>query len=262
MTLASRSSSRPFKRSLKDQVVESLGGDIVAGRLAPGALLPAEDVLLARYDVSRTVLREAVNVLAAKGLLDPRPKRGTVIRPPSDWSQLDPDILEWREANGIEFPGAEEVVLDQLMEIRRIVEPGAAALAAVRATDSDLALMRAAYEGMERATVAEAFMEADLAFHLACLSAGHNDFLLPVAHAIRSAMMTSLRVTNRDPHENRSVSLPLHRAVLDAIIARDPAAARAAMEIHLDDTEQRRARAGRVTPGGAARPSPPRRPDP
>jgi GntR family transcriptional regulator, galactonate operon transcriptional repressor len=247
MILASRTSLRPFKRSLKDQLVESLGGDIVAGRLQPGELLPSEETLLARYGVSRTVLREAVNVLAAKGLLDPRPKRGTVIRSPSDWSQLDPAILEWREAGDSDESAADiGTGLDRLMEMRRIIEPGAAALAAKRARPEDFATMRAAYEAMERAAVAEQFMEADLAFHLACLHAGHNDFLLPVAHAIRSAMMTSLRVTNSDPHENRNLSLPLHRAILDAVLARDPAAARAAMEIHLDDTERRRAKAGRV----------------
>jgi DNA-binding FadR family transcriptional regulator len=87
-------------------------------------------------------------------------------------------------------------------------------------------------------------MEADLAFHIACLHAAHNDFLLPVANAIRTAMMTSLRVTNRDPQENRAVSLPLHEAILVAIRDRDPETARAAMERHLDDTEQRRIRAG------------------
>jgi GntR family galactonate operon transcriptional repressor len=246
MILASRTPARPFKRSLKGQVVESIGSDIVAGRLRPGDLLPSEDALLARYGVSRTVLREAVNVLEAKGLLDPRPKRGTVIKSPSEWSQLDPAILEWREGNADGVAPDVGSSLDQLMEIRRIIEPGAAALAARRGKPADFVALREAYEAMERAMVAEQFMEADLAFHLACLHASHNDFLLPVAHAIRSAMMTSLRVTNSDPHENRNVSLPLHRAILDAVVARNPDAARVAMEIHLDDTERRRARAGRV----------------
>jgi DNA-binding FadR family transcriptional regulator len=91
----------------------------------------------------------------------------------------------------------------------------------------------------------EPFREADLAFHIACLNAAHNDFLLPLANAIRSAMMRSLRVTNRDPQRNR-VSLSLHRNILDAIERHDPDAAVTCMEYHLDDTETlRRAAAGR-----------------
>jgi DNA-binding FadR family transcriptional regulator len=244
MTLTTPIRTPLLKRNLKEQLVQSLGIEIVAGRLRPGDLLPAEHVLLARYEVSRTVLREAVNVLTAKGLLDTRPKRGTLIKEPSNWSQLDPDVLAWREAGHGEAASADmESVLDQLMEVRRLIEPGAAAIAARRATSDVMTELESAYIGMERATTAEQFMEADLAFHLACLHAGRNDFLLPIAHAIRSAMMTSLHITNRDPQENRNVSLPLHRAIFDAIVARDSDAARIAMEKHLDDTEHRRVRA-------------------
>jgi DNA-binding FadR family transcriptional regulator len=91
----------------------------------------------------------------------------------------------------------------------------------------------------------QAFMDADLTFHVACLGAAQNEFLLPIAHAIRTELMTSMRVTNRDPEENQKVSLPLHRAIRDAIAARDPEAARLAMQRHLDDTERRRRRAAK-----------------
>jgi DNA-binding FadR family transcriptional regulator len=243
MTLASSPAKfSPLRRNLKEQLVRSLGIEIVAGRLRPGDVLPSEGVLLARYEISRTVLREAVNVLTAKGLLDTRPKRGTMIKAPSSWSQLDPDVLAWREAGHGEIAQVDESMLDQLMEVRRLIEPGAAALAAARATPKDLSEMELAYGDMESASTAEEFMEADLAFHLACLHAGRNDFLMPVAHAIRSAMLTSLHITNKDPQENREVSLPLHRAILDAVVAGDSAAARSAMETHLDDTEHRRSR--------------------
>ncbi len=244
MTLASPNRSRPLQRNLKEQLVWNLGLEIVSGRLRPGDPLPAEDVLLARYSVSRTVLREAVNVLAAKGMLDARPKRGTLVTATSEWSQLDPDVLSWREATYDSSASADiEAMLDQLTEMRRLIEPGAAALSARRATADIVADMEAAYAGMERAKTAEEFMEADLAFHLACLAGGQNVFLSPIAHGIRSAMMASLHITNPDPKENRDVSLPLHRAILEAIIARDPVAARTAMEVHLDDTEHRRNRA-------------------
>src|SRR5580698_4233534 len=100
MTLRPSGEMRPLKRNLREQLVEQLGGDIVRGRLQPGQVLPNEESLLTRYDVSRTVLREALNVLSGKGLLDARPRRGTIVRPRAEWSQLDPEILGWRDDPG------------------------------------------------------------------------------------------------------------------------------------------------------------------
>jgi GntR family galactonate operon transcriptional repressor len=231
--------NRSLKRNLREQVVDELGWDIMSGRLQPGDFLPSEDVLLGRYGVSRTVLREALNVLAGKGILDARPKRGTLVRPRNDWSQLDPVVLGWQRAQ--QGAPAEDSGRDALMEVRRIVEPGAAALAATRGTAFDIAAIEEAYAAMEKAGDSpEAFMEADLAFHTACLYASKNDFLAPIAHAIRSEMMASMRITNRDPETNRTISLPLHKTILNAIAARDPEAAEIAMKQHLDDTERRR----------------------
>jgi len=247
MNNVSHGLSRPLKRNLREQLVDMLGGDIIRGRLQPGDLLPSEDVLLARYRVSRTVLREALNVLSGKGLLDARPKRGTVVRPRSEWSQLDPVVLGWRGSDGT-VRQAKDLgrSLDHLMDVRRIIEPAAAALAAQRRTAKDLTRITAAYRSMEQAGGdVQAFMDADLAFHVACLGATQNEFLLPIAHAIRTELMTSMRVTNRDPEENQKISLPLHRAIRDAIAARDPEAARLAMQRHLDDTERRRRRAAK-----------------
>jgi len=233
---------RMLRRNLREQIVDSIGGEIVAGQLKPGDLLPSEDSLLGRYNVSRTVLREALNVLAGKGFLDARPKRGTLVRPRNEWSQLDPVVLGWRGWERGRQGREHGRNLDDLMDVRRIVEPGAAALAARRGTERDFAAIQAAYDAMENAgNSTAAFMDADLAFHLACLAASKNDFLLPIAHAIRTEMMTSLRITDRDPRLNRRVSLPLHKAILDAIVKRDPEEASAAMRRHLDDTEKRRA---------------------
>ncbi|MGH7044347.1 MAG: FadR/GntR family transcriptional regulator [Acetobacteraceae bacterium] len=234
----------PLKRNLREQLVEQLGGDIVSGRLQPGEALPNEEVLLNRYDVSRTVLREALHVLSGKGLLDARPRRGTIVRPRSEWSQLDPEILGWRHA-ATEVGGQS---LDHLMELRRIIEPAAAALAAKRATAEDRAAMTGAYRAMEKAgrDVTD-FVDADVRFHVACLGAARNEFLLPVAHVIRASLVASMRITNRDGETNRTVSLPLHKAVLDAILSRDAASARDAMQAHLDDTERRRVAAARRT---------------
>lgn len=242
MTVSTRIGIQPLKRNLREQLVEQLGGDIVRGRLRPGEALPAEEELLARYDVSRTVLREALNVLSGKGLLDARPRRGTVVRPRSDWSQLDPAIIGWRD-DPAEPPNDS---LDHLMELRRIIEPPAAALAARRATAEDRAAIANAYQAMvdTEGTMPD-FAEADVRFHVACLRACRNEFLLPVAHAIRASLLASIHRTNRDRDVNRTISLPLHKAVCDAILARDAEAARKAMQAHLDDTEQRRAQMAR-----------------
>jgi len=237
MSLLNRGASRPLKRNLREQLVEQLGGDIVRGRLRPGDPLPNEEELLARYDVSRTVLREALNVLSGKGLLDAKPRRGTIVRPRSDWSQLDPAILGWRD------DPAEPVgdSLDHLMELRRIMEPAAAELAARRGSADDHAAISAAYDAMVAAgDDVQAFVDADIAFHVACLQAARNEFLLPVIHAIRASLVTSMRITNQDSELNRMVTIPLHQAIRDAILVRDGEAAKAAMQAHLDDTERRR----------------------
>jgi GntR family galactonate operon transcriptional repressor len=171
----------PLKRGLKDQIVEEIGSQIIEGRLLPSELLPSESVLLARYNVSRTVLREAITVLTSKGLLEARPKRGTIVKPHLEWNQLDPAIIGWSGAYQVDI-SPDEVAsrIDQLIEVRHIIEPAAAALAARRATQEDFARMTYAYEAMESAgTNVETFMKADLAFHIACLRASHTRFVRP-----------------------------------------------------------------------------------
>ncbi|WP_168197494.1 FadR/GntR family transcriptional regulator [Pantoea sp. SO10] len=225
---------------MADQLVEDLGRQIIDGRLQPGELLPNETQLLENYGVSRTVLREALQILISKGMLDSRQRKGTTVRPKISWQQLDPQFLDWHHTMA---GGAE--TLAQLMEVRRIVEPPAAALAATRASDEEKSGIQAAYERMFAAKGnVEQFIRADLEFHTAILQASQNQFLLPIAHAIRTTMLMSLRLTNPDPSENHEVSLPLHKALLDAILSGNASQASAAMHEHLDDTERRRQRVG------------------
>lgn len=168
-----------------------------------------------------------------------RQRRGTTVRPRSEWSQLDRTLIDWHSR-----PDVADTALQELMEVRRIVEPPAASLATKRATARDRERIKAAYAGMESAgDSVEAFIAADLEFHTAILEASGNQFLLPIVHAIRTTLAASLRITNPRPDENRRVSLPLHAAILDAILAGQPDAAATAMQRHLDDTERRRARA-------------------
>ncbi len=240
--------TRPsLKRGLKDRVVEEFGSDIIGGRMLPGELLPSECGLLTRFDISRTMLREAITVLSAKGPVEARQKHGTIVRLRLQWNRLDPSVIGWSGAQG-ENLSLDDVAdrLDQLIEVRHIIEPAAAALAAQRGTQEHFDHIAAAYHAMEAAGPdVQASMRADLAFHIACLRASGNVFLLPIAHAIRTAMATSLQITNSNPASNRAVSLPLHCAVLDAILARKPKAAIAAMTRHLEDTRKRREAQGR-----------------
>jgi GntR family transcriptional regulator, galactonate operon transcriptional repressor len=234
-------STAPFKRNLRDQLVEVLGRGIVNGELRPGDILPSEGELLERYSVSRTVLREALQVLSAKGMVDSKQRRGTTVRPRAEWNQLDGTLLEWH--GGSEIADVADMALLQLMEVRRIVEPPAAALAAQRADKAQRARIAAAYEEMERSRGdVRAFTSADLEFHTAILEASGNQFLLPIAQAIRTTMAASLQITNPRPEENHRVSLPLHKAILDAILKEDSQGAFDAMQTHLDDTERRRAK--------------------
>ncbi len=222
------------RRGLHGHVVHEIGLRIARGDFGPGQALPDEDTLAQQLDVSRTVIREATKVLSAKGIVETRPRRGTTIRPFGSWNMLDPDVLSWQEASrpGLQF-------FRYLTEVRRIVEPPAAALAAERATDTDIRSIENALAGMEAGLDdAQAFMQADLDFHATILAASRNPFLQPVAHAISAVMMSSLMVTNRDPAMNRA-SLPLHGPILEAIRTGDADAAHSAMQIHLDDTWSR-----------------------
>jgi DNA-binding FadR family transcriptional regulator len=222
------------RRSLHGQVVREIGMQIVQGCFKPGEALPDEGTLLARFDVSRTVVRESLKVLAAKGLVESRPKIGTRVRPTFLWNRLDPDILGWQETDE-----SQEAFLCSLTEVRRIVEPPAARLAAARATAGEIETVAQAYRGMaDNIANIGAFMDADIRFHAAILEASHNEFLQPVTNAIRAAMLSSLRITNRDAALN-SHSVSLHRVVLEAVKAKDPIRAERAMRRHLDDTWSR-----------------------
>src|SRR6476620_11614265 len=133
------------RRGLHGQVVHQVGVSIVRGELEPGELMP-DDAIVAEPSVSRTVVREAIKVLAAKGLVESRPKTGTRVRPRSDWNLIDPDVLAWQLKAG---PTRE--FLEDALELRRMIEPGAARLAAARATDEEIEALEQALAAMREA---------------------------------------------------------------------------------------------------------------
>jgi DNA-binding FadR family transcriptional regulator len=214
-------------RGVHGQTVEVIAQRILTGQLAEGATLDIV-ALQAEFDVSLTALREALKVLAAKGLVDARPKRGTFVRPRADWSLLDGDVLRWQFARQAQ-PG----MLEDLHELRSIVEPGAASLAAARATDADLAALDQALSRMSAAGPdAAAAVAADLAFHRALLAATHNELLLRMEVVIETGLAERDRMVHGAQGTDDPV--PSHGAVVDAIRAHHPGRAAQAMRELLD----------------------------
>jgi DNA-binding FadR family transcriptional regulator len=230
-------------RNLHGQVVQELGRRVVGGQYPAGALLPNEEQLCNELLVSRTALREAIKVLAAKGLLEPRPRIGTRVRNKDQWNLLDPDILAWRCATG-----ADAEFLQHLTELREIIEPSAAALAAKSHQPEQLAAIAAALAAMERASGIGEWVEADLAFHTAVLKATNNPLLMPLAAIIGSALESLLGVSARTS-DNFKQALPDHQKVFEAIQAGDAQSALHRMAGLLSDTRALMKRA--VIPGSA-----------
>jgi DNA-binding FadR family transcriptional regulator len=220
-------------RNLHGQVVHELGRRIAGGAYAQGDALPNEEALCGELGVSRTALRESVKVLAAKGLVESRPRIGTRVRASENWNLLDPDVLAWRCASA---PDAQFVL--QLNEMREIIEPAAAALAARNRAPAQLRRIAEAYAAMDAATTLDSWVAADLAFHSAVLEATNNPLLRPLAALIGSALESLLVLSARKAGDFK-VALPEHGAVLDAIRTQDADSARERMAGLLSDTRAR-----------------------
>ena len=204
-------------KNVLGNTLDALGEAIVAGRWVPGSSIPPEPTLCEELGVSRTVVREAVKSLVAKGLLVTGPKLGTRVLNAEQWNWFDPDVVAWQSKVGL----TREYLRD-LHELRRVVEPAAVRLAAERATARDLAEVEAAYAGMTDAIEHGGdYVLHDLAFHQGLLRACHNRMVVHMSKAIGALLRTSFEISTSKPH-GPELSLPLHRAVLDAVIARNP----------------------------------------
>jgi len=223
------SSSRGTGRRLRGAVAHYLGTAIVSGEIAPGERLTGEVASSEALDVSRSAYREAVQVLTAKGLVESRPKAGTRVLPRSRWNMLDPAVLAWA------FSGEPDPdFVRDLFELRAIVEPNAARLAAERRDKTDIKTMKDALAGMRRHTLAtEAGRAADRDFHDALLRASHNNAVIALSASIVAAVTWTtqfkqrIRALPRDP-------MPDHVRVFDAIVAGDADAASDAMRVLVD----------------------------
>lgn len=225
-------------RNLHGQVIQELGKLIVSGALAPGEVLPPEELLAERMHVSRTVLREAMKVLSAKGLIESRQKIGTRVREKIFWNQLDADVLSWRCAL---MPT--DSFVEKLVEMREIIEPAACAAAARRRSAEQLARIEVAYAEMSAAGNLEAWAEADLAFHEAVLHATNNELMISLFSVIESALGTYFVLSARTA-ANFKYSLPQHQKVLEAIRRRQPEVARESMRKMVTDSRRNIRRMG------------------
>jgi DNA-binding FadR family transcriptional regulator len=228
---------RVESRGLHEGVIEEIGRRIISGEFAPGSALPSEGELCEALAVSRTALREALRVLAAKGLLEAKRKIGTSVRPAECWNYLDADILSWhlrsQDANR---------VIGELYELRHLIEPIAASLAAKNAKSADISALRDAYRDMESAgDDGEQIKGPDMRFHRAIIEASGNRLFSSLAHVIGAALGVNFDLVSKAPRGQKH-SMPAHRQVLEAIANRDASAARLAMQ-KLIEASQRDARA-------------------
>jgi DNA-binding FadR family transcriptional regulator len=212
-------------KSFHAAVVDRLAAMIIGGERGMGSQLPTEGELCLSMGVSRTVLREAVKTLVAKGMLTTGPRIGTRTLPPPEWNLLDPDVIRWRLAAGVD-----QTFVRDILELRLAIEPEAAKLAALRADAADLAALEAAHRAMVTAveTGSGGYLAADLAFHETILAATHNQFFAALMPAVDALLRVSFRFSVKSRASARS-SLPLHAAVASAIAAREPEAAEAAI---------------------------------
>lgn len=220
----------PDTRPLHDAIVQDLGQCVVGGIYAPGQTLPPPAELQAHFGAARSTIREALRVLAAKGLVASRQRVGTTVQPRTEWHLFDPDVLRWG------LTADPDQVLAEFIALRRLMEPEIAALAAQNRTDADLEVLRTALSSLADCTCAQERVESDVAFHRGLAAATHNDMAAYLgrlmSHPLREAIISSAFLP-----EHEALAVPRHRAILIAIEIGDAAGARAASLVQLRESE-------------------------
>jgi DNA-binding FadR family transcriptional regulator len=210
-------------RNLTYGLLESLGRKIVTGSYDRRPF-PTEAQLAEEYGVSRSVTREAVKMLTAKGLLSARPRQGTVVLPRASWNLFDADVLDWL----LERKFSIDLLL-QFTNLRAAIEPAAAELAAAHADAAAIALIAAGIKRMRDAAHGDDdALQSDIQFHVAVLQASCNPFFAQFKDVVSTALRTSIRFTNKIA--GHTADLPAHEAVFNAIVAHDAQRARRAMD--------------------------------
>jgi GntR family transcriptional regulator, transcriptional repressor for pyruvate dehydrogenase complex len=224
---------------LSDKVADLLLETILARGLAPGERLPSERELGEQFGVSRTVIREAVRALAAKGVIDVRTGSGLRVAAVDSATVSESMSLFLRGSNTLDYP--------KVHEVRAMLEVEVAGLAADRATEADLEELRTISDRLEAAEDVEATSVHDVEFHRAIARATHNELHLLLLDSIGDALIEIRRENLAGG--SRPDTIALHREILDRITARDPDGARRAMRAHLENVEEHwRRRADKLRP--------------
>lgn len=217
------------QRNLSYLLAEKLGQRILAGEYRAGCILPGEIELGEQFGVSRTAVREAVKMLAAKGMLLPRPRIGTRVMPQSQWNFLDQDLLTWwmTKENFAQ-------VMQHFLILRTSLEPQACYLAAIKASSQQktqlatlMAEMRALHIDFDR----ERWIEVDTQYHQLIYQASANPFLISFANLLSSVYQSYFQAITG----NEVIKLQHHQAIVDAVVAGDSNAALAACQTLLKD---------------------------
>ena len=212
--------------NLTQSLVQKLGSSIVRGDLPAGKALPIEAELGKKFGASRTVMREAVKILSTKGLIGQRPRVGTYVHPEDRWDLLDAEVLTW-----ILDRHFSHSLVREFLEVRLGIEPAAAALAAVNATDEDKELLRQKLEKMRGAMNGHFDpVAADIAFHATILEISHNRFYHQLTPIVETALRFSIRLTNKT--KGATADFDAHEKIYRAIRNANPdAATRACREL-------------------------------
>ena len=207
-------------------VLRGLGLGIVAGEFAVGKTLPGKDVLMRRFGVSNTALREALKTLEAKGMVAARTKVGYWVREENSWNLLDEELLGWQLEVGVDHR-----FVSRLFEMRQSIEPVAAALAALRRTDSQAQRLRLLADEMLKAGLdRQRFTEIDLQFHLAVIEAAGNPMMSSIGGLIGTALAAAFSLSApTDSLPELQGAYRQHLAIAEAIAGREAQAAADAM---------------------------------
>jgi GntR family transcriptional regulator, galactonate operon transcriptional repressor len=221
-----------FERNIRASLAGRLGREIVSGVYPAGSLLPNAVDMCARFNVSRTALREAYSVLTAKAMIAARPKIGTRVRPKADWNMLDPEVLSWH----LQSTPTESFVAE-LFVLRQMVEPEAAALAAKAHSRATIERIEDAYRRMDRyKDGAGDLIGADLDFHMAILEGTGNHFLTALGGLIRTSLECTFELSWEGASKIQDDRLHQHRAILEAIRDGSPELGRTRMTELLRDS--------------------------
>lgn len=211
--------------ALHGRVAHDIGRQIVSGGIGEGDFLPREAELSERFDVSRQAVREGLKVLAAKGLVGSRRRAGTYVLPRASWNLLDPDVLAWHSPSELD-----PAFINDLVELRRVIEPAAVEMAARRADAEGIdGIARALRRMQERVGDGTAYATADAEFHMAIFTASGNALIERLSHILGPLLATSINAQGRFGIE-RPESLAMHAAIYEAIVAGDVAKAKAALD--------------------------------